>query len=308
MTNGAEKYLLTPAMKMAGLLERDNSLPGVFNRMGLQYGFGEATVEEVCKSQGIDPDTFLLICRVHVQEGYRPAKEALEEASIPDLLRYLRLSHTYYLQVGLSMVQEGLERMIEPCDARSQDILRRFFRDYKDELSRHFEYEEVHVFPYVQTGTSASFKVGEFEQAHESMEEKLEDLKSLLVKYLPQGCDPEATYQVVFLLYTLSADIRRHIVLEDALLAQRLAPRERTVLESLQEASAGDVLSAREQEILVCVAKGMLNKEIADALDLSIHTVITHRKNITRKTGIKTVAGLTVYALLNHLIDMNSVE
>lgn len=67
-------------------------------------------------------------------------------------------------------------------------------------------------------------------------------------------------------------------------------------------------LSAREKEILVCVAKGMLNKEIADKLCLSIYTVITHRKNITRKTGIKTVAGLTVYALLNNLIDMSSVQ
>lgn len=62
-------------------------------------------------------------------------------------------------------------------------------------------------------------------------------------------------------------------------------------------------LSYREKEILVCVAKGMLNKEIADRFHISIHTVITHRKNITRKTGIKTVAGLTVYALLNNLID-----
>ncbi|MBR2946989.1 MAG: response regulator transcription factor [Bacteroidales bacterium] len=67
-------------------------------------------------------------------------------------------------------------------------------------------------------------------------------------------------------------------------------------------------LSLREQDILVCIAKGMLNKEIADKYNLSIHTVITHRKNITRKTGIKTVAGLTVYALLNNLIDPNSIE
>ena len=67
-------------------------------------------------------------------------------------------------------------------------------------------------------------------------------------------------------------------------------------------------LSSREKEILVCVAKGMLNKEIADKFHISIYTVITHRKNITRKTGIKTVAGLTVYALLNNLIDPNSVE
>ena len=69
----------------------------------------------------------------------------------------------------------------------------------------------------------------------------------------------------------------------------------------------GTELSAREKDILVCVAQGMLNKEIADKFNLSIYTVITHRKNITRKTGIKTVAGLTVYAILNNLIDMGTV-
>ena len=70
----------------------------------------------------------------------------------------------------------------------------------------------------------------------------------------------------------------------------------------------GEELSAREKEILVCVAKGMLNKEIADHFNISIYTVITHRKNITRKTGIRTVAGLTVYALLNNLIDYSAIE
>ncbi len=84
----------------------------------------------------------------------------------------------------------------------------------------------------------------------------------------------------------------------------------RTALEGRQEPpkSEGEELSGREKEILVCVAKGMLNKEIADQFNISIYTVITHRKNITRKTGIKTVAGLTVYALLNNLIDVNSFE
>ena len=84
----------------------------------------------------------------------------------------------------------------------------------------------------------------------------------------------------------------------------------RESLESRQDNSETEDydLSAREKEILVCVAKGMLNKEIADVCNLSIHTVITHRKNITRKTGIKTVAGLTVYALLNNLIDAGSID
>ena len=71
---------------------------------------------------------------------------------------------------------------------------------------------------------------------------------------------------------------------------------------------ADDVeLSKREIDVLVAVAKGMMNKEIADQMNISIHTVISHRKNITRKTGIKSVSGLTVYALLNNLIDENDL-
>ena len=84
----------------------------------------------------------------------------------------------------------------------------------------------------------------------------------------------------------------------------------RSSLSSHEESPKSDSLelSSREKEILICVAKGMLNKEIADLYNISIYTVISHRKNITRKTGIKTVAGLTVYALLNNLIDSGSVE
>ncbi|MDR1346093.1 MAG: response regulator transcription factor [Bacteroidales bacterium] len=66
-------------------------------------------------------------------------------------------------------------------------------------------------------------------------------------------------------------------------------------------------LSARETDILIEVAKGLINKEIANKLNISIHTVISHRKNIIKKTGIKSVAGLTVYALLNNLIDENDM-
>ncbi len=66
-------------------------------------------------------------------------------------------------------------------------------------------------------------------------------------------------------------------------------------------------LSDRETDVLVAVAKGMQNKEIADMLNISIYTVISHRKNIVAKTGIKSVAGLTVYALINNLISESDV-
>lgn len=67
-------------------------------------------------------------------------------------------------------------------------------------------------------------------------------------------------------------------------------------------------LSERERDVLILVAKGLANKEIADRLNISIHTVISHRKNIAHKTGIKSVAGLTVYALLNNLLDTSDVS
>ena len=65
---------------------------------------------------------------------------------------------------------------------------------------------------------------------------------------------------------------------------------------------SNEALSSREKEILVLVAKGYMSKEIADMLNISMNTVNTHRKNITAKTGIKSIAGLTVYAMLNNLM------
>ena len=66
-------------------------------------------------------------------------------------------------------------------------------------------------------------------------------------------------------------------------------------------------LTRRETAVLVELAQGKTNKEIADALNVSVHTVISHRKNITHKTGIKSVAGLTVFAMLNNLIDESAL-
>lgn len=68
------------------------------------------------------------------------------------------------------------------------------------------------------------------------------------------------------------------------------------------------LLSEREIEVLKSVAHGMANKEIADKLSISTNTVITHRKNITEKLGIKTIAGLTVYAVLNNVINPEDVK
>ncbi len=66
-------------------------------------------------------------------------------------------------------------------------------------------------------------------------------------------------------------------------------------------------LSAREIEVLVLIAKGLINKEIADKLNISLTTVITHRKNITEKLGIKSVSGLTIYAVMNGYVEADRI-
>lgn len=69
-----------------------------------------------------------------------------------------------------------------------------------------------------------------------------------------------------------------------------------------------EVLSQREREIVVCVVRGLTNKEIADELCISVHTVVTHRKNISRKLQIHSVAGLTIYAIANKLIELKDLD
>ena len=70
----------------------------------------------------------------------------------------------------------------------------------------------------------------------------------------------------------------------------------------------GDSLSDREKDVIVSLVQGMTNKESADHLCISTNTVITHRRNIARKLQIHSPAGLTIYAIVNNLVDISSVK
>ena len=288
-----------------------SSLPGVLTRMGIPFGFGEETVEEVCRRHGIDPETFLLICSVYAGDGTLPAKERIRRADLKDVLKYLRHSHAYYMEVAMKDLTAALVGLTDPCDERHKNIIRKFFTEYKEELFKHLEYEEETVFPQAEAALRhGRFASDDYGENHSHVEEKLEDLKNLVMKYMPPECGQQEIFRALSCIFSLQEDLSRHILVEDGILVPIVNRKMHTTLESRFDSPGdkGEELSEREKEILVCVAKGMLNKEIADAENISIHTVITHRKNITRKTGIKTVAGLTVYAILNNLIDINTIE
>ena len=305
-------------MKMAELVEVDFHLLGVLSRFGIDEAFGERSVEDVCMRYGIDASTFIMICEVYVDPDYRPSQDQLRTGHISDVLRYLHQSHSYYLNNALVTMASSIEKLIEPCSPPQKKVIWKFFQDYKNELDKHFRKEEGEVVPYVQGlllgQRTPGLSIDGFEDDHSNIDESLSDLKNLILKSLPAECEGRQRIALLNYIFHLQHDLERHSAVEDELMVPmaRLIENPHSVaphpVGGKEEESGKDELSDREKEILVSVAQGLLNKEIADRLNISINTVITHRKNITRKTGIKTVAGLTVYAILNNLIDISSIE
>ena len=310
--------MFTSNMKVAELVEANYRLLGVLSRVGIDGSFGEKTIADVCIQSGLDPDTIILLCEVYSFPDFKPTMELLRRSHVGDVLRYLHQSHDYYLNRALVDMEESISWLLEPCPKKQQDVVWNFFRGYKTELKNHFGFEEEEVIPYVQgliIGQSRpGFSIDRFEENHSNIDEKLSDFKNLVMKSLPSECDRGARLELLMRIFALQEDLQCHTYIEDNILVpmvrllenpQRYHDRAR---EQEEEPAERLELSDREKEILVSVAQGLLNKEIADKHHISINTVITHRKNITRKTGIRTVPGLTVYAILNNLIDINSIE
>lgn len=305
-------------IKVSELADYNCRLLLVLSRLGIAGSFGERTVAEVCQKNGLDTDTVLLICRVYSSADFRPSVREVKKCRVEDVIRYVRCSHDFYMRNAIESIAVSIERLISPCLPSRQQVVRDFFAGYKDELLRHFAFEEEEVIPYVdellEGRRSTAFSIHYFEENHTNIDEKLSDLKNIVMKSLPHECDDALRLNLLQDLYALQDDLRSHTCIEDHILVPvaRLlegthgsgARHEEAHVEETDETE----LSEREKEILICVAKGMINKEIADSLNISINTVITHRRNITRKIGIRSIPGLTVYAILNGLIDIKDVE
>ena len=305
-------------MKLAELVEANYRLLGVLSRVGIDGSYGEKTVSEACLQNGLDPDTVILLCEVYSFPEFEPSAAQLHRSHVGDILRYLHQSHDYYLTRVLAMMEGTVSQLLEPCTAAQRKVVWEFFSGYKAELEKHFSFEEQEVIPYVQDliigRRRSGFSIDRFEENHSNIDEKLSDFKNLVMKSLPSSCDKRLRVELLMHVFVLQEDLKCHTYIEDHVLVPmvRLLENPRSLREFPAESEEREEerreLSDREKEILVSVAQGLLNKEIADKHHISINTVITHRKNITRKTGIKTVPGLTVYAILNNLIDINSIE
>lgn len=226
-----DSLLFTTNMKLADLIHSDYRLLLLLPRFGLNLGFGNKSVQECCEEHQISGKLFIMICNIYAFSHYLPAEEDLSQVNMKQLLLYLQKSHSYYLDNRIQTIQNQLSAISENGGIQHQKILNRFFEEYKNEVINHFEYEEKTVFPYIldmkQGAGKAGYSIEIFEQNHTNIEDKLNDLKNIVIKYLP-GTDMllEKT-SMLFNIFSLEEDLCKHTLIEDKILIPLVQKQEK---------------------------------------------------------------------------------
>ena len=306
--------------KMITLIKDNYSLLQSLGSFGINLGFGDKTVSETCELNRVDTHTFLAVVNFTIN-GYSNFEDD-DQLDVPTLMHYLEASHAYYLDFQLPFIRRELEESLDASDQLAHLILR-LYDEYAHEIRRHMKYEEKTLFPYVQSllenRSVGDYSIDTFSKHHESADKKLRELKLMIIKYLPS--DTKLNNQLTATLYDIYNNeewLQLHAQVEDSIFVPAIRRLERQSRQSdvtknitsmvfKGGADVGEALSDREKDVIIGVVQGMQNKEIADHLCISINTVITHRRNIARKLQIHSAAGLTIYAIVNGLVDISSV-
>ncbi len=310
-----------PQDKMIMLIKDNYSLLQALGSFGINLGFGDKTVAETCDLNGVDCYTFLAVVNFTINNFTNYEDD--DQLSVPTLLHYLEASHRYYLDFQLPFIRRELEESINEDDPLGHLIMK-FYDEYAQEIRRHMKYEEKTLFPYVQQlidgNPSGDYNIETFSRHHEASDKKLRELKLMIIKYLPT--DSHHNNKLTATLYDIYNNeewLKLHAEVEDHIFTPAIRRLERQMkqLDVTKSISSmvlkggpenSEALSDRERDVIVCVVRGMQNKEIADHLFISVNTVITHRRNIARKLQIHSPAGLTIYAIVNGLVDISSVK
>lgn len=309
------------ADKLSCVLANDYRLLQIMSRFGISLGFGEKTIAEVCSQYNVDAETFLAIIN-YVKNGAENKPQNVISVNAASVLSYLKRSHSYFLEYLLPSIRFHLLDAID-CSVQNEIafLVLKFYDEYVEEIRKHMEFEESTIFIYVEKLINGSIIAIEKNQLlsrhHEAIESKLKELKNLFMQYYPQKENNEKLNAVIISIYQAEEELSIHCMIEDNIFlpsVRRLEHLTQTrvpangIGHSSVSATSEVLLSEREKEIVVCVAKGLSNKEIADALFLSVNTVTTHRRNIAKKLRIHSPAGITIYAIVNKLIALEDVN
>lgn len=307
---------------MCDLICEQPALLQMMSRFEIPLGVEDKSVEEVCRCHGVDPDTFLAVANF-IKFGPDAANDFYEKVSVETLVNYLKKAHEYFLDFQLPSIRRKFLEAIVCSNVREVNkvvgLIVKFYDDYTNEVRTHMEHENRQIFTYVDELLKGSkrpgFEIEDFARSHESINNKLQELKNIIIKYYKPDTASDLLNSMMYDIFVCEFDLRRHCEVENSLFVPAVKLLEKRVCEqSTDNAVASEpeidegVLSTREKEIVALVVRGLKNKEIADKLFISVHTVLTHRKNISHKLDIHSVSGLTIYAIVNGIVNLDELE
>lgn len=305
--------------KMCDVISDEPSLLQMMSRFGIPLGVGERTVREVCEGNNVDTLTFLAVANF-MKHGHDVVEQYLEKVSVSALIAYLSQAHNYFLDFQLPNIRR---KLLEAIDCSQQNevayLILKFYDEYMGEVRRHMQHENSKIFTYVNQLLEGkrrdAYEISQFARSHTGIDKKLQELKNIIIKYYTPTDSADLLNNVLFDIFNCEADLRVHCEVEDALfvpavqlLEARVAVADAMPEEPTRKQQAQESLSDREREIVGCIVRGMTNKEVAEKLFISVNTVLTHRKNISRKLNIHSVSGLTIYAIVNKLVNVDEIH
>ena len=295
---------------MREMVQDNNFLLHVISRFDIAYGFGDETIENVCRDNGVHCATFLAVCNLISAYPFD-----VSDTSLKSLVGYLRHAHKSITSITLPHIKHHLVEGIGHSSGDKVSLLMlKFFDEYVAEVRSHMQKEENDIFRYAELLAEGKKSDGAtlsgYAAHHEPMSDKLRELKDIFIYHYAQK-DNDLLSSVLFDIILCERDLATHFEVENRLLVPLISKFEKTnTLPAPKIENTKDVstLGEREKEIIHHIAKGMTNKQIADKLCISAHTVATHRRNICAKLDIHTSSGLTLYAIVHNLIDISEIE
>ena len=209
--------------KLAELMAADRRLLLLLPRFGIGLGFGDRSLGQVCQTNHVNADLFIMICEIYANGRFRPKIEELQQIDLGNLLSYLKASHQYYLEERFPHIEEHLQHIIEASGQKYGPMLSHFYDEYKQEVMRHIQYyEEEVVFPYIEALLNGqhtdSYNITEFEHNHTNIQDVLDDMMNILLKYLPGNILPKERIEISLDIMELSDDLNRHSLIEERIL------------------------------------------------------------------------------------------
>ena len=220
--------------RLSDLITAHPSLLSLLTRLGISLGFGDRSIDDVCRESGVDTEFFLLICNVYTFNNYVPSTAAILGTDMTGLVPYLEKSHKYYVDKRLPHIERHLDAIAQNLHGRIGQVFISFFKEYKTEVVAHFDHEERDVFPHIralmQGQHDVTYRIGEFLQTHSDIEGKLDDLLNIVFKYLPPQVDDDNVLDVVDDILRLSEDLKKHTFIEEKIMVPLVQHLENAIL------------------------------------------------------------------------------